>query len=67
MGIAKNHFVKWNGKPVALVKTGFASAVRLARLDVAVGNVTPHALRHTAATWLMQRAAPSGRLLGFSA
>ena len=47
LGIAKSHFVEWNGKPVASVKTGFASAVRIAGLDVATGNVTPHTLRHT--------------------
>jgi integrase len=44
---AKSHFVEWHGKPVASVKTGFASAVRIAKLDVTVGNVTPHTLRHT--------------------
>ena len=40
---------------MASVKTGFASAVRLAGLEVATGNVTPHTLRHTAATGLMER------------
>ncbi|MDB5515743.1 MAG: hypothetical protein QOI59_2994 [Gammaproteobacteria bacterium] len=65
MGIAKGHFVEWHGKPVLSVKTGFASAVRIAGLDVTVGNVTPHTLRHTAATWLMQRAAPMWEAAGF--
>ena len=64
-GISKSHFVEWNGKPVSSVKTGFASAVRIAKLDVTVGNVTPHTLRHTAATWLMQRAAPMWEAAGF--
>jgi integrase len=63
--ISKSHFVEWNGKPVASVKTGFASAVKLAKLDLSVGNVTPHTLRHTAATWLMQRAAPIWEAAGF--
>jgi integrase len=58
LGIAKNYFVEWQGKPVASVKTGFAPAVRIAGLNLTVGNVTPHTLRHTAATWLMQRGAP---------
>jgi len=31
---------EWNGKSVALVKTGFASGVRFAGLDVGAGNVT---------------------------
>jgi hypothetical protein len=65
LGIAKSHFVEWNGKPVASVKTGFGSAVRIAGLDVTVGNVTPHTLRHTAATWLMQRGAPMWEAAGF--
>jgi hypothetical protein len=47
------------------VKTGFATAVRLAKLDLTAGNVTPHTLRHTAATWLMQRAAPMWQAAGF--
>jgi integrase len=65
LGISKNHFVEWAGKPVSSVKTGFGSAVRIAGLDVTVGNVTPHTLRHTAATWLMQRAAPMWEAAGF--
>ena len=65
LDIAKSHFVEWNGKPVASVKTGFASGVRIAGLDVATGNVTPHTLRHTAATWLMQRGASMWQAAGF--
>jgi integrase len=65
LGISKSYFVEWAGKPVASVKTGFASAVRIAGLDVTVGNVTPHTLRHTAATWLMQWAAPMWEAAGF--
>src|ERR1700722_19505008 len=65
LGISKSHFVEWNGKPVSSVKTGFGSAVRIAGLDVTVGNVTPHTLRHTAATWLMQRGAPLWEAAGF--
>lgn len=45
------YFVEWNGAPVASIKTGFATAVELAGLP---GKITPHTLRHTAATWLMQ-------------
>jgi integrase len=39
---------------VASVKTGFKRGVKLAGLSTEFGNVTPHTLRHTAATWLMQ-------------
>ena len=55
-------FVEFNGKPVSPVKKGFRSAVRLARLP---GKVTPHTLRHTAATWLMQRGVPIWEAAGF--
>jgi integrase len=58
LGIAKEHFVEWQGKPVASVKTAFGTAVRLAKLSTEAGNITPHTLRHTAATWLMQNGAP---------
>jgi integrase len=50
---------------VLSVKTGFASGLRLAGLDLTIGNVTPHTLRHTAATWLMQAAAPMWEAAGF--
>jgi integrase len=59
-------FVEFNGKPVASVKKGFKSAVSLAKLP---RKVTPHTLRHTAATWLMQRGVPiweAAGLLGMS-
>ncbi|MGY0572399.1 tyrosine-type recombinase/integrase [Bradyrhizobium sp. RDM12] len=51
LGIVKENFVEYRGRPVQSVKKGFASAVRLAKLDI---KATPHTLRHTAATWLMQ-------------
>jgi integrase len=55
-------FVEFNGKPVASVKKGFKSAVGLAGLP---GKVTPHTLRQTAATWLMQRGVPIWEAAGF--
>lgn len=55
-------FVEFNGKPVASMKKGFKSAVDLAKLP---GKVTPHTLRHTAATWLTQRGVPSWQADGF--
>jgi len=57
-----NCFVEFNGKPVASVKKGFKTAVGLAMLP---GKVTPHTLRHTAATWLMQRGVPIWEAAGF--
>jgi integrase len=55
-------FVEFNGKPVTSVKKGFKTAVGLALLP---GKVTPHTLRHTAATWLMQRGVPIWEAAGF--
>lgn len=43
--------VEWNGQPVRSVDKAFANVVA----DAGLGeDVTPHVLRHTAATWLMQ-------------
>jgi integrase len=64
-GIIVNHFVEWNGQPVKSVKNGFARAVDVAELDLTDGNVTPHTLRHTAATWLMQHGTDPWEAAGF--
>jgi integrase len=61
-GIITSHFVEWQGAPVKSVKTGFRHAVALAGLW---GRVTPHTLRHTAATWLMQRGVPIWQAAGY--
>jgi integrase len=61
-GIVASHFVEWHGAPVRSVKTGFRHAVKLAGLW---GKVTPHTLRHTAATWLMQRGVPIWQAAGY--
>jgi integrase len=39
-----------SGRPIQNIKKGFAAACRRAGIE----GVTPHTLRHTAATWLMQ-------------
>lgn len=43
--------VEWNGKPVTSIDKAFANVVAHAQLG---NDTTPHVLRHTAATWLMQ-------------
>ena len=58
-------FVEWNGRAVKSVKTGFATAVRLSKLSLDEGAISPHTLRHTAATWLMQRRADPWQAAGF--
>jgi integrase len=50
-----------NGRRLGDVKRGFASACRHAKLD----DVSPHVLRHTCATWLMQRGVPMWDAAGF--
>jgi len=61
-GIVTGHVVEWSGAAVSSVKTAFKTAVRLARLS---GTVTPHTLRHTAATWLMQAGIDKWEAAGF--
>ena len=64
-GAIVSHFVEFNGAAVKSVKSGFRSAVGLAKLSTEAGKVTPHTLRHTAATWLMQRGADPWKAAGF--
>lgn len=58
----QTYVVEWNGKPVKSVKKGFKAACEKAGLgwyedEIFKTEVTPHVLRHTAATWLMQAGA----------
>ena len=58
LGIAKHAVIEWNGKPVRSVRKGFAAAVAAAGLPTSGRDkITPHVLRHTAATWAMQNGA----------
>lgn len=47
----QRYAVEWNGEPVRALGKAFRNVVKDARLGP---DVTPHSLRHTAATWLMQ-------------
>jgi integrase len=53
-GISKEYVVEFNGKPIGEVNKGFGVVREKAGLGP---DVTPHVLRHTCATWLMQRGA----------
>ena len=61
--ISHDHVVEWQGEPVRSVKKAFKTACEIAGLgwyDDAgkfQTDVTPHVLRHTAATWMMQNGA----------
>ena len=56
------HFVEFNGESVISVKTAFKRAVSLAGLG---SGVSPHTLRHTAATWLMQNGTDPWQAAGY--
>jgi integrase len=53
-GAGQSYVVEWNGKPVKDVDKAFRASARAAGMPWA----TPHVLRHTAATWLMQLGVP---------
>ncbi|GLS32810.1 integrase [Mesorhizobium albiziae] len=66
--ISQDYIVEWEGKPVQSIKNAFRKACKIAGLgwhvwdekkgrNVFKTDVTPHILRHTAATWLMQNGA----------
>ncbi|HEY2227846.1 MAG TPA: tyrosine-type recombinase/integrase [Xanthobacteraceae bacterium] len=54
--------MEWQGKPVKAVSKGFSATVKEAGLGP---DVTPHTLRHTAATWLMQQGTDAWEAAGF--
>ncbi|CAO4179664.1 Integrase family protein [Methylorubrum aminovorans] len=55
--------VEWRGQPVARVKVGFANAVKMSGLGE---GVSPHTLRHSAVTHLMQQGVPTWEVAGFA-
>ena len=65
LGLVAGHFVDFNGKPIASVKTAFSRAVRLADLSSEGGKIVPHTLRHTAATWLVQSGVAMWQAAGY--
>lgn len=53
-----DYVVEWAGKKLGSIKRGFAAAVKASGLK----NVTPHVLRHTAATWMAEGGAPMSEI-----
>lgn len=51
--ICHRYVVEWQGRPVKDVDKAFRNVAA----DAGLSGVTPHCLRHTAATWLMQNGA----------
>lgn len=60
-GSETGYVVSGSGFRVKDIKRSFASACQIAELD----DVTPHTLRHTCATWLMQRGVDKWEICGF--
>ena len=62
-GADLGHVLHKDGRPIKNIKKGFKFACQRAGIE----NVTPHTLRHTAATWLVQRGVPLWEAAGFLA
>lgn len=60
--LGQTYAVEWNGKPVKSVRKAFERAAQ----DAGLGeDVSPHVLRHTAATWQMQAGVPIWEAAGY--
>lgn len=55
-GLISQFVVEWEGLPIQTIKTGLARALQAAGITK---RVTPHTLRHTAATWMMLNGVPT--------
>lgn len=57
-----DYVVEFDGAGVKSIKTAFAALMKAAELP---GEVVPYTLRHTCATWMMQRATPTWQVAGY--
>jgi len=58
----RGHIVHWNGEAIKKERRGWERARINAGLDA---SVTPHIMRHTCATWLMQAGVPTWEAAGY--
>jgi len=63
LGISNHAVVEWNGKAIRSVRKGFEAATKAAGLPISgPDKVTPHVLRHTAASWAVQAGGNEGKI-----
>lgn len=60
-GALTDNVIEWDGAPIRSVRKGFDAAVERAGLN----GVTPHTLRHTAASWMESGGIPIARISRF--
>lgn len=61
-----DYVITFNGKGIKDIKTSFSKAVRRSGLNsVGHQSIHPHTLRHTCATWLMQKGIDKWEATGF--
>ena len=56
------HVIEWDGEPILKLQRSWRTACKAAGLG---RDVTPHVLRHTAVTWLLQRRVPIWEVAGY--
>ncbi|HKD37457.1 MAG TPA: tyrosine-type recombinase/integrase, partial [Pirellulales bacterium] len=71
-GAACHAVIQWNGEPVKSVRKAFASAVELAAKarpdlfrNIDPAKITPHVLRHTAVTWMLNKGISIWQIAGY--
>ena len=57
-----DHVIEWSGQPVTTITRAFNRARDLAKLGK---DVTPHVLRHTAASWALNKNVPLKKISKF--
>jgi len=55
------HVIHWKGQPIKKLRRSWSAVCDLAGVE----GVTPHTLRHTATTWLLQAGVPIWEVAGF--